>query len=217
MRLIWKISLTIGVALATPVLSSAATPELRFEERAITVAQVTPGGQVLLCGLAREPLAGTPIRLGRVSRTVIVSDADGDGTVRHDLEAPIPHQGMWVAIDMTTGDYAGATSPGYERPPLGLTADVAKNDNNGQLRKMQWAMPEMHACLVRPGDGAWKLYAARATEADESGPEEPLRIDIGRFKQIGTPGDAPPNFRPGDVLVIFDPSSMKFGVIEVGR
>ncbi|HEY0143198.1 MAG TPA: hypothetical protein VGF48_20060 [Thermoanaerobaculia bacterium] len=210
-------NIVISLAIVFPATAFAASPELRFEDRAITIGQVTPGGRVLLCGVAREPLPGIQVRLARVPRSIILTDDDGDGVVRHDLGKTIPHQGMWAAIDMSSGGHAEATTPGYERPPLAITPDLAKHDNNGQLRKLQWPVPEMYTCLVRPGDGAWQLYAVRETEADESGPDEPLRIDIGRFRPLAESGGAPPNFRPGDVLVIFDPTWMKFGAIEVGR
>ena len=191
---------------------------IEFSERGVSASAVTPHGQVVLFGVAREPSATRPAYPRSVRRVAVLTDDDGDGTVHHDLGQDVPLLGMWVVVDLTTGGFAAAPSPGYEPARIVITPDVARHDNNGQLKKLEWPFAEMEMLLVRPGTGAWRLYAAKHSALDENAAsDEPLRVDIDAFEPIGATASSPKNFRKGDVVALIDPRWMQFGVIEVGQ
>ena len=96
--------------------------------------------------------------------------------------------------------------------------EIVKHDSRGQLRKLAAAVSEMEVLLVRPGEGAWRLYAARTSAFDESSPDErQLRIDVDRMTPMGDTAGAVHTVRPRDIVALIDPVEMRYAVVEVGR
>ena len=138
-------------------------------------------------------------------------------TTRLDLGEPVPPLAIWFVADLGSGSHVMSATPGYEPPRLTLT-NALKNDSAGQVKKLEWPFAEMEIVLVRPGVGAWDVYAAKYSGMDENAAnQQPLRIDVSRLAAVGNSGQAPNNFRPGDVVALIDTRWMQYGVIEVGR
>jgi len=96
--------------------------------------------------------------------------------------------------------------------------DSVKNDNAGQLKKLDWPAAEMEALLVRPGGGAWRVTVAKYSKRDEhSAPNKPIRADVETMAAVGDSAAAPKTFKQGDVIVLIDPRWMQYAVVEVGR
>jgi hypothetical protein len=97
-----------------------------------------------------------------------------------------------------------------------LTSDAAKHDNTGQLKKIEWPVSEADLLVVRPGLGAWHLYASQASELDENKTNGgPLRLDVENMQAIGDSPAPPKNLKKGDIVAIFNPRRMRYGVLEV--
>src|SRR5688572_31038304 len=101
--------------MAAPLPVAADLPlnlKVAFGPRSLTFTGVTPGGTLIVFGVAREPLNTTPITPAIVVRAESLIDLDGDGTVRLDLPVPVPRQGMWAAVDLAIGTHAAFPTPG---------------------------------------------------------------------------------------------------------
>jgi hypothetical protein len=199
--------------------ASAAALTTEFGNRSLIVHGVTPGGSVAVFGLAREPLQTHPATPATVVRAEILKDTDGDGTVQLTLSVPVPRMGMWAVTDLSSGASAAFPTTGYEPRLIALDPDLLKNDNAGQLRKLDWPLSEIDVFVARPGEGAWRFYASKESLLDEnrSTGNRSLRIDILNMVPIGDSPDAPHNFHKGDVVAIFDRREMQYGILEVGH
>jgi hypothetical protein len=211
-----RAAITVCFTSCFMALSATAGIVVDVQERAISVAGVTPGGRVALLGYTRQVAAGPqqPMKEGPYSEFL---DADRDGIVRLDFESGVPAQGMWAAVDLTTGDHVAFTSPGFDATRLNFT-ELARKDSVGQLRKIEWPLGQMDAFVVRPGEGVWSLFASAGSELDDNrGGHGPLRLDLDSMKGVHTSKAPPSAFRPGDVIVVFDRYEMQYGTEVVGR
>jgi len=207
------IAFTIAVGLSTAVLGA---PALRFSGKTVTVTGIAPGASAVVFSVANEPDGGAvPIPM-RTTQTVQLNDDDRDGQVSFDRERVVPAVGIWIAVDLSSGERTVSGGPGFEPVALQLT-DVAKQDNNGQLRKLSADLGEVEVLVVRPRMGAWQGYVAKSSKADESRGNEALRWDLGALRSIGNSPAAPNNLKQGDIVAIVDPYMMRYFVTEVGK
>jgi hypothetical protein len=213
-------SFAAACALISAAAIAAAEPapvSIAFDKSAVVVSGVTPGGKAVIFVVSRELTARRPASVQFVRRTEILLDTARSGSVTYDLGKPVPSAAIWAAVDLTTGRYVVKPSPGYSAIRLD-GAGLVKNDSAGQLRKLHWPAAEMEALLVRPGDGAWRLTAAKYSKLDEHGaPDQPIGIDVANMAAVGDPAPAPKNFKRGDVVVLIDPRWMQYAVAEVGQ
>jgi hypothetical protein len=208
--------LLLCISILVSVLPAAAQPSLQFSPRALSVRNVTPGGRVAVFGIAYGLTETRPPIPFRSRHAELLNDDDRDGVVTLTFQRDIPTLAVWVTVDVQTGSWTAQGSPGYEPRVLSLQ-DLVRNDNAGQLRKLTANLPEIEVLLVRPGNGAWVLNAAKQSRVDESGRGEPLRVDVDRATPLGGSTQAAHTFRPGDVVVLIDPLQMAYAVTEVGK
>lgn len=200
-----------GAQPAPPLNSLSVT----FAKTTITAAGVTPGGRVVLFGISREVTRQAP---KIVRRQETLTDSDQDGAVTLTLPAGVPHRAIWVIVDLTSGRYAVLPTASYDNPPTPLTADRIRNDNNGQLRKLEIPFTEAQIIFVRPGVGAWWMEGAKDSAVDENkGAPSGIRLDIGRMQAIADAPPPPNSFHNGDILAFIDPRWMTYSSLEVGQ
>lgn len=190
--------------------------EVRFSPNAISVANMTHGGSAVVYGIARVAAGKPPVM--RVARFVeVLNDDDRDGIVRLELKDGVPAAGIWAVVDTTTGAHQILPTPGYTPTRIAFTQEVLKKDNAGQLKKFEWPTSELELLVVRPGDGAWRIYAAKSSTLDENrGTAGRLKIDAERLMPIGN-RPALKHIKNGDILAIIDPDWMRYGILEVGK
>jgi hypothetical protein len=192
--------------------------DVEFGTRSLTFTGVTPGGTLIVFGVAREPLNTTPVTPAIVVRAETLSDPDRDGIVRLDLPGPVPHLGMWAAVDLASGTHMAFPTLGYEPRLIEVDERLLRLDNAGQLKKLEWPFAEIDVLLVRPAEGAWRFYASKSSVLDENrGQHHALRVDLGEMTPIGSTPDGPGKFRKGDIVAIFDRRELQYGILEVGR
>jgi hypothetical protein len=215
-----RLAASLFILAAVPSLAAAEAPPLaiRFAQQSITISGVTRGGSILVVGVAHE-LRGSPPRVPTVVRRAeILRDTDGEGEVRLDVPGGVPRMALWAAIDMVNGAHAAFSSPETDARSVELVPDLVRSDNAGQLRKIEWPFAEIDLFIVRPGMGAWQLYASKASGLDENRHNQnPLRLDVESTIPIADSPAAPRAIRSGDVIVIFDRRGMQYGILEVGR
>src|SRR5690349_13282365 len=109
-------------------MTALAAPAVKFNSKTVTVQQITPGSAVAVFSVANEPDgSAVPIPL-RTQQALLLQDDDRDGVVSFNRERVVPAVGLWVAVDVETGQWTVQGGPGFEPVPLQL-ADVAKKDN----------------------------------------------------------------------------------------
>lgn len=200
---------------------TASTLTVSFGEKSLTVTGVSPGGRVVVFGVARESI-GKPAIPAIVIRAEMLSDSDGDGTVTLQLPVAVPQYGMWAVVDLASGANQAFPTPGYSSPQrVELTPELVRRDSAGQLRKLEWPFGQIDVLVARPGgrmdQGAWKLFASKGSGLDENrgtGKRE-LRVDISAMTPIGDSPAGPGTLRDGDVVAIFDRHFVRYGIMEV--
>lgn len=96
----------------TPTALRAATPAVTFEEAAVVASGLEPAARVGWFSVAREP-GESVSRI--VRREAVVADDDGDGTVRFELDAPVPQSSVWFAVDLAGGALTVASPAGRSK------------------------------------------------------------------------------------------------------
>jgi hypothetical protein len=213
------VCLSVILGCATSAAAAGRAPlTLQFSGGSLTAEGITPGGSAVVFAASIEKLQSQPDLYGPRHRAEVVADDDRDGTVRIELPAGTT-MGIWAVVDVNSGRYAVSPTPGYEPQRFELpSGEALRHDNAGQLRKLQWPVSEMDVLLVRPGDGAWQLYASKDSGRDESrNTPGALRIDVGSMTPLGSTAAAPSRFRPGDIVVVFNSTRMQYGAFEVGQ
>jgi len=204
-------------ALAISVPASASSLALTFGERSVTVEGVTPGGDVALFAIAKEPSNSVPRIPLKTTHAVVLHDDDHDGKVTFERQRTVPLIAIWVAVDIATGQWFASGSPGFDAQTIPLES-LARQDNAGQLRKLSAQVPEMDVLLVRPGTGAWRIYAAKTSAIDENGrAARPLQIDVGGMIPLSNALSKLDSIHQGDIIALIEPQSMRFAVSEVGK
>jgi hypothetical protein len=204
-------------ALAAAVPARAGSLLLTFGDRSVTVSGATPGGNVVLFDIAKEASGSVVPVPTKTGQAIVLHDDDHDGTVLFERERTIPLLAIWVAVDLASGQWVANGSPGFEPQTIALET-LAKQDNAGQLRKLSALVPEMDVLLVRPGTGAWRIYAAKTSGLDENAHgERSLQIDVGQMIPLSASLPKPDALHQGDVIVLIEPQSMRFAVQEVGK
>lgn len=190
---------------SAPLLAGEATPgdlirglRVSASGHEVRVAGVSPGGAVVLMGVAREPLPGA----AQVESWLLqLPDDDRDGQVTLELTRAVPFKSAWLAIDLATGQSGGAA--GEEFPldtvlpgPAGFSFDRSLN-----VPLIRLDRATVHFALIRPGIGAWAAKAYDGGDADIGNPSQgvpdgvlqvdpraflPLKDGLGRFPGLGS-------------------------------
>ncbi|MGA7617465.1 MAG: hypothetical protein WBX15_20055 [Thermoanaerobaculia bacterium] len=199
---------TIFFILLTPSMASAVGIE--FSDSDLIVTGVTPGGSVSVFGEESEPKT---YWTNFVRKDEFLSDADADGVVR--LEGVVLPKSVWVAVDLTTGDYAVASPPGFPLQRFDLPGNALEQGAPGQFNKLRKEINFAEIFWCRPGVGAWKATAGDDGETDEDGAADG-KIEISPAGFTG-PSPAPQHFQRGDVIALIHPYTLQVFVTKVGR
>lgn len=217
-RLAYRTALALVLLFALGVGGPAwgQTPGVEFDETAVTLSGITPGGEVVVYWLARGVRGFSPW----TSRLVdVVSDEDLDGRIRYELEGRVPEESIWAVVDRTTGLVAtGSPLDGPLReiaPPRGLVSTLAGEghfDEEAYRRDLLVVRPG-----VGDGAGAWVGSLTDGGSFDGDGARDgQVRARLDRLEPAVEDGPPPPaRFRPGDVLVVGDSERLVFWVRRV--
>lgn len=207
--------LTALVSLPWPAAAQGpppARPELAFEESAVVASGIRSKGQVAWFSVARE-IADDWATI--VRREDVAEDTDGDGVVRFDLDRPVPLKSIWVAVDLTTGEYAVGTPEGFPLQQLDLPSrGLGRAASGPEWVESPGQLAEV--LIVRPGAGAWGMTAGDGGEGDE-GPRGDRRVTVSlpRFHGVRATAAAPERYSPRDLVFSIDPDLMKVYVGQV--
>lgn len=204
-------ALAAGLVLLAIPLSAAAPPGISFEPDAVMVRGISPKGQTVWFSVAREiSRRSTNV----VPRHAIVTDEDGDGTVRLELGQEVPLRSIWFAVDLATGETTVAVPEGFPLLEMELPGDAIP----AALNRLDLERRFAYLLLVRPGVGAWQLRVGDGGASDEDGePDGTLRAALSSLTPVLEGGPPPPErFSPRDVLLVIDPERMESTTVRIG-
>ena len=193
------------------VQSASAPPELAvsFEEAAVAVSDVTPGGNVAFFSVARVP-RGTYNEVVRRAQIVL---ADPLGEARFDLEdgEPVPLKSVWAVVDLSSGAYAVAAPEGFHLTEIGFPGHGFEVGAPGLVNRLRQRFNWADSLLARPGVGAWRYRGADGSPDDEDGQANgALVTGLDSYQPLGTSPEPPDRFAADDVLVVVDPLDLRF-------
>jgi len=206
----------IAIVLAATQVTALSTEKLvlSFEDSAVVASGIASGGQAVWFGIAYDFQRVRPelLRWERVD-----SDTDGDGRVTLQVGRPIPARSLWIAVDLTTGDYAVATpnpASKHERPQdAGAFLSGAKG--TPQFFKEQRAY--LDVLLVRPGVGCWTVSLGDGGVTDLDGrPDGFVKADFSRMVPLGSSPASPEDAKGKDLVFAVDPETLQFSVSKLG-
>jgi len=177
------------------------------QDDVLSVAGLTPGGQVVIFGAGRDR---SPWRVEHLMVLETRVDDDVDGTVTVDLDISIPLQSVWWAVDYSTGDYAIGTPDGYTADDRGLPDGAIMHRATDDTVIVLAGSPETNGLVVRPGVGVWTVQAGDGALNDQDGsPNGVTEIPISGFQAASESGPADlGDLMPGDVLVLVNPRTL---------
>jgi len=177
-------------------------PLITIDETSVKATGVTKSGSAIVFGVARRSLTYYE-RLE--ARAEILNDADADGAVRFDVPGDVPWKSVWVAVDLTSGLYDISTPAGFplellEFPGQGLGAALNSLETAGEFMELLWVRP------AATGAAAWTLAVGDggASDSDDRSGNGRVRVDVARFRPVGSSPSPPEKFAPGDILVGID-------------
>jgi hypothetical protein len=176
----------------------AIQPALSFEPQAVIVSGATHGGKVVWLEVARvlSEYSATLVRHDGVT-----SDDDADGTVRLDLDEPVPPVSIWIAVDLATGEWTAATPGSF---PLRLVPPERRHPGRGAPGRPSWVEAGRSLVdlqVVRPGQGAWGQTLGDGGEDDDDGqPDGRLTASLAHMRALPGSPAAPDHFSPKDVV-----------------
>jgi hypothetical protein len=146
-------------------------------------AKVTPKGTVLWAYARTEQCYGA---------TTVV-DTDGDGVVTYNTACEFPWINFWLAVDLTTADYAAVEGSYVESP---FPHDVFIHDRAGHITSFNGGRGLFATIIVvRPGVGAWYT-----THVDSDDPLRPFAL----FHAMVASSPPLTNLEPQDLVLTID-------------
>lgn len=200
---------------ATSLAQAPKTPEILFQQRSVTVVGLSPRGQTIGFGIAREIAEDDVATV--VRRVQVLTDDDGDGKAEWTLDRDLPLRSIWVAVDLATGGVAAAAPEGYPLRRVDWRgAGIVRG--NPRADRVEDARSFAEVLLVRPGQGAWRLTLGDGSDLDADGkPDGKLAAALDQLEPVpGTSAPPPDRFDPRDVVVLIDPNRMELTIVQAG-
>lgn len=144
-----------------------------------------------------------------------VTDTDGDGEVRLVYPGEIPSHGLWLGIDLTSGEVM--TFRTYFGSPIFTLEEtfpeqIFLRDGNGDYSQLSVPGNARAFLLVRPGTGVWYFQGQDGTDSDrDGGMNQLLTVDLADFTPLGPAAPVPSGVEPGDVFLAIDHAMHWFG------
>jgi hypothetical protein len=211
-----RVSLFLGaLALMMARAGDAAGPlRLTASPDAMVASGVTVKGKVVFLGITREIAPDDVAEIRR--RLEVIADEDSDGQATYKLDQPIDQRSMWVAVDVTSGDFDTAAPEGFRLRKVNWRGRGITNRPDGR-DSVEDARAFAEVLVVRPGTGAWILRLGDGGPDDADGsPDGRLEAALDRMSPLAGSPEPPQRFQRDDVVVLMDPNSMEMTLAKVG-
>ncbi|MBV9495391.1 MAG: hypothetical protein JOZ54_14175 [Acidobacteria bacterium] len=204
------------LAAETPAPPQGSAPVLKIGEKSVTIAGLTPGGMGVILMMSREP----DVFITRFQQRNAAVTADKEGAAEWIADVAITPHSVWAIIDVETGRYAITCASG-DCKPLEQALDSARffrGNLASEAKGIDVPMEMAHVYFIRPKAGIWRASVSDGNDQDEDGSKDgKARISLGKFKEFTGENPPPDTFQKGDVLIVFQPLSLNFALMEVAR
>lgn len=218
-----KLRLPLAASLALLVLgaagdATAAELHISFEERAVVVDGLAADGRLALSGAATGRDGYVPY----LYRHDEVLTADAAGTVRLELDRPVPADSVWFAVDMADGVLAIAAPEGTELREVAMPARSLRQALDGLDEERRF----LYVLLVRPAAaaaapaeaGAWTMTVGDGGEGDGDGRQDGrVSALLAGLTPLAEGPPPPEKLASGLVLVAVDAMSLHFYAATLAR
>lgn len=182
-------------------LAAPARISVSFTGADVVVSGATPNGQVVLVGLARQPLGDRT----RVVPYCQLLDSGRDGTAHFPINGSLDWKSVWGAVDLTTGDTVVGhpdRSPGRQAEWRGKGLG---RDGNGKLNRIEQQGDWLLLMLVQPSGDVFQSSVVDGGPADEDKRSDgTITLSLDSFETRRGKGSRPDEARPGDVLFVMN-------------
>jgi hypothetical protein len=210
-------TLAVCLFFATAVFAAEAPPlSLNVDESALTIGNVTTGGDVVVLAVAIESTGGL---LREISGAMRRNDDNDDGTVTIAMGRRIPLRAIFVAVDVESGRYVIASPAGYDPAILPFPTSFTRKDAEGLLGVFDIDRTSAQMLIVQKKGGAWRLVATEGSSADADRTNNG-KLSLGNADARPVGGGnaaAPKHLKNGDIIAVIDPGTMEVFVTEVGK
>jgi hypothetical protein len=206
-RLSWIAAVLLGA------LPAGALPiKTALEAGAVVISGATPNGQVVVFGVTREVGEDDFHTVRR--HLAVLTDDDGDGTVRYAVEEGVPLRSLWSAADLASGDYATAAPEGYELRKADWKGDGLKRLGGKDTLEDRRSLLEL--LVVRAGEGAWAKQVTDGGESDADGlVDGRLEGVLDQMTPLASSPPSPSVFLENDLVLAIDPDAMEIILVKV--
>jgi hypothetical protein len=200
-----------GVRAGWAQTAPAGPPALAISGTAVVATGMSAGGVVVWLSLARKVEAYEPIYLRRHG----VVQADARGQAQLPVDGSVPHDSIWVAVDLKTGAYAKASPAGFVPLALDLPAEALETRGGALADRLIDVAEYGEVLLVRPGKGAWGKAVGRGSVDDESAAgEAAFKFPFDKLRPLpGTVDPSPGKLSAKDLVFVLHPRAMAMAVV----
>ena len=183
-------------ALSLPVAPATGQPTVDLKGADLVVSGATPGGEVVLVGLAREM---TDLLPTTVVHEESLTDDDADGGVTFTIGTD-KSDAVLLVFDVENGEYAGielGRAKLITTPTDVRAADVDKGD------QLKVHGDRIRFAVLRPAIGLWSLTVADGLADDADAKRDgSASVSADMLQPVGKNTDtAPRRLGPGDLLI----------------
>jgi hypothetical protein len=193
---------------AAVTVAAADQVQLTLGEKAITVANGTPNGGVLLTGAFRR---SGGYYFDYADHSDVQDVAASSAPVTFNLPGRIPKDSVWIAVDVASGRSAVLAPEGSQFRSVQPGKD-AFTAGSGKL-DLDSKFPSL--ALVRRGVGAWA--AGPGDEALARGLGRKLALELSRLRPLHGAPAAPAKLLAHDLVISIDPVTFQYFVFEVAQ
>lgn len=186
---------------------AAGQPAISFEDNAVTASGLTPGGQAVVFGIAREAKGF----FTRAVRRQELVRSDPAGRIRLDLERVVPGKSVWFVVDLGTGLFGVAQPQGSGAREIPFPATTVRIAGSGRAGRLRSKIGFVEILYVRPGRGVWGLTVGHRGESDDQDTaDHDISAGLDRMVPIGGSPAPPFDFAVGDLVLLIDPRQLQF-------
>lgn len=197
------------------IAESSAALTIDVTEYAVTVSNATPNGGVVLLSCVRGSRGG---RTHVERRVVMLRDDDGDGTVQLTPDGPVPLRSVWVAVDFSSSATAAGAHPDFPLHVTEIVASSFRKDASGAIVQLERENRRLILFLVRPGKGAWLLFARDGADGDSDRSENArVTLDFASARAVEGKDAAPKTLKADDVVVAIDPGHLDVYLARIAK
>jgi len=194
-------------------------PALVFAARTVTVTGITPGADVYLYSVSREPMS----YYNRIAtREEVLHDAAKAGRVDYALDRPLAARSIWLAVDLASGAAVAGGPPGYPAKMVSLDEHNLKKNANAEVEQLSFDGAAVDIVVVRPSVGMWGGPVGLHAKNDENGNDHaavhkgPVISTANLEARGGTKAPAPAKLKNGDVVFMMSSWGAQYSLAVIG-